>query len=63
MEAVTRKVDFPQKTETGLPETGRGEKSITARGKWRRTGTYYNKDSYGEPNHNGVERGRRIMIK
>lgn len=37
-------------------ETGRGEKSITARGKCRRTGTYNNKNGCGEPDHNGVER-------
>lgn len=37
-------------------EIGRGKNSITARGKCRRTGTYYNKNSCGEPDHNGVER-------
>lgn len=34
----------------------KGEKTITARGKCRRTGTHYNKSSCGEPDHNGVER-------
>lgn len=36
----------------------KGEKSITARGKCRRTGTYNNKNGCGEPDHNGVERWR-----
>lgn len=40
-------------------ETGRGEKSITARGTCRRTGTNNNKNGCGEPDHNGVERWKK----